>query len=296
MKPVKPLTALDVDQFENIWRFAHQAMHTRFEIWITHEDGIYAEQAAQDAFQLLDDLEQNLSRFIPNSDISRLNQAPANQPVQLDENTLHCLFAAKYISEISNRTFDITVGSLLEAQLDSDCIGMKHFNIDSNENTVTKSHDGLRIDLGGIGKGFAVDRMTDQLQEWDIENVLIHGGASSVKAVGHPDGHEGWPVQISHPESGEVLSRFELHNESMGASGLEKGAHIIDPRNGQPASHHQAVWARGPTATEMDGLSTAFMILNPKQIETIIQNHSDRSAWIIDAEGRNHQFGNWKDQ
>ena len=76
MELSKPITALAVDQLEGVWRFAHQAMHTRFEIWIAHEDGVYTEQAAQDTFQILDDLEQNLSRFIPRSSTDSPRHVP----------------------------------------------------------------------------------------------------------------------------------------------------------------------------------------------------------------------------
>lgn len=281
-------------------------MHTRFEIWIAHEDGVYAEQAAHNAFQNLNTLEQNFSRFIPNSDISRLNHAPANQPVRLDAATIGCLQTAETLNQISLGVFDITLGQLLdvwkaESHLSEEavrnamrCISMKHLRVDTEENTAARTCDGLQVDLGGIGKGFGVDRMAEQLREWDIEHALIHGGASSVKAFGMPEGHQGWPVQITAPEGGQILSHFELQDEAMGASGLIKGAHIIDPRTGRPVSHHRAVWVRGHSAAEMDGLSTTFMILNPEQIADIVRHSAKVSAWIILQEGESRQFGKWK--
>jgi thiamine biosynthesis lipoprotein len=301
-----PLTALSADQLEGVWRFAHQAMHTRFEIWIAHEKGVYAEQAAHDAFHLLDKLEKNISRFIPNSDIARLNSAPVNMPIRLDEATIRCLACAEKLDEISRGVFDITIGPLVDLwktethpsekslRNATRCIGMRHLRIDAGENTAARTCAGLRIDLGGIGKGFAVDRMADRLREWDIDHALIHGGASSVMSFGQPEGHEGWPMQISNPGGGEILSRFELKDEAMGASGLEKGAHIIDPRSARPVSHHRAAWIRGPSAAEMDGLSTAFMILQPGQIRDIVSPHPDIRAWTINNEGKSSIFGEWK--
>jgi thiamine biosynthesis lipoprotein len=281
-------------------------MHTRFEIWIVHEDGVYAEQAAHNAFQGVDDLEQNLSRFITNSDISRLNNAPVNQPIRLDEETIRCLKYAETLNQVSMGVFDITVGPLVnlwkvkpapsEKSIKEavHCIGVRHLRINAEENTAVRSCEDLQIDLGGIGKGFAVDRMAEQLREWDIDHAMIHGGASSVRASGRPHGHQGWPVQISTPGGEHMLSRFELRDEAMGASGQIKGTHIIDPRTAQPLSHHRAAWVRGPSATEMDGLSTAFMILNSEQIQDIVESNSKVSAWIINNESESRQYGEWE--
>jgi len=281
-------------------------MHTHFEIWIVHPDGIYAEQAARNAFQNLNALEQNLSHFIPNSDISRLNTAPVNQSIRLNDETIRCLTHAVTLNKISKGTFDITIGPLVNLWKTEGhpsekpireairCIGMKHLRIDTKENTAARICDGLQIDLGGIGKGFSVDHMAEQLKEWDIEHALIHGGASSVRAFGKPEGHQGWPVQISSPSGENILSQFVLRDEAMGASGLVKGAHIIDPRTARPVSHHRAAWVRSSSATEVDGLSTAFMILQSEQIDKIIRNGLEISAWIIDDKDMSKQFGKWK--
>lgn len=280
-------------------------MHTRFEIWIACEDGVYAEQAAANAFQKLNSLEQNLSRFIPNSDIGRFNHALADRPVRMDDSSLRCLKIADRMSGLSGGAFDVTVGPLTDAWKTGShpsakeirramrCIGFKHVRIEAENHTAVRTCDGVRLDLGGVGKGFAVDRMADELREWDIVRALIHGGASSVLGFGGPDDRQGWPVQISHPEGEQILSRFELTDEAMGASGLEKGAHILDPRTGRPVSHHRAAWVRGASAAETDALSTACMILNPEQIAKLA-GQPGLGVWIIDRNGRSKRFGNWK--
>lgn len=301
-----PLTALAARELEGVWRFAHQAMHTRFEIWIRYGNGVYAEQAARQAFHVLDGLEQNLSRFIPNSDIARLNSAPKRRPVRLDETTIRCLEATQQIFQISEGAFDITIGPLVQlwkaGPLPSDnqirqilkAAGMRKLCIDTENDTATRNSEALQLDLGGIGKGFGVDCMADELRKWDIAHALIHGGASSVRAFGHPKEHKGWPVQISHPEKGIILSRFELKEEAMGASGLEKGTHILDPKTGRPVSRHRAVWIRGTSATETDGLSTACMILKPEQINRLTEQHSGLGIRILGHTGQSRQWGSWQ--
>lgn len=300
----------------NLQRFAHKAMATIYEILIVTEDTEYAQQAAHAAFDELDRLEQELSRFLPNSDITRINKLAAHQPLCLGLDTFECLKLSKRISEETNAAFDVTVGPLVQCWLNSDKtlrspsteeiaearrhIGMVLLDLDETQHTVTLQASPMHIDLGAVGKGYAVDVMTNLLREWDIEIALIHGGRSSVFALGAPPERSGWPITLSHPEQpGEILNHLHLCNQAISGSGLQKGQHIINPRTGQPLSGKRATWAITPDAATSDAVSTAFMNMAPTEIAAYCEQHDKVCALLVaQDEGAPQEnilrFGAWE--
>jgi thiamine biosynthesis lipoprotein len=283
----------------NAHRFSHKAMATVYEIIIISEDARYAEQCAHEAFNELDRLEQELSRFIENSDISRINASGFNQPVSVGLDTFECLEHCARLYQSTQKAFDITIGPLLKIWLDSNkndraqsheglslmqkSVGMHLVELNKDRHTVTVRSNTISIDLGGYGKGYAVDRMADVLQEWDIESALIHGGTSSVLALGSPSPEEkGWQVTLRSPEDYDtIIARLNLQNRAINGSGIRKGQHIIDPRTGYPAAEKNAVWAVSTSASTGDALSTAFMIMTPEEINDYCAGHNDTQALII---------------
>jgi thiamine biosynthesis lipoprotein len=319
-------------------------MATTFEIVSVHPDVRYAEQAAWAAFELLDRLEQELSRYVENSDISRINSLAADQPVLVGLACLECLEISARIHAETDGAFDVTAGRLVDFWRDRDSIaqssdenrfgvpplggflksptkvgttnhafhsslggktrndgsleedlrharrqtGMHLIELDKTSHTVRLRTCGVRIDLGGIGKGYAVDRMARLLLDWGIEDALIHGGRSTALAFGKPARQEGWPVSLMHPDSGETVSRpINLCDRAISGSGLQKGLHIVDPRTGRLAVNRRAAWSSAPTATLADALSTAFMVMTPEEIERYCANHPDVTAVVTrDAGGR----------
>jgi len=252
----------------SVHRFCHEAMATVFEIFIANDNVKYAGQAARQAFAELDQLEQELSRFISNSDVSRVNNLKAGQLTQIGADTFNCLQLAVDMCKATDGAFDITLGT-----------GIESLHLRDDDCTVRVARDPIRIDLGGIGKGYAVDKMAMLLPEWGIDTALIHGGYSSVRALAGPEEGHGWPVTCSSPDDKGVLELFYLQNEVLGGSGLLKGNHIIDPRNGLAVQDKLATWlcmdAGGtifPTATT-DALTTAFMVMSPAQVKQYCQNH-----------------------
>lgn len=251
-------------------RFSHEAMATTFEIFIPHEDTRYAQQAAWEAFDEIDGLEAELSRFIENSDISRLNNLAAGQSLRVGSAALECLRLGIRMYAETNGAFDISIGS-----------GLCLIKPDEAGHTVQVSSGRVQIDLGGIGKGYAVDRMAQLLRDWSIDTALIHSGGSSVLALGSPAGMKGWPVTLSNPRSGEQLAQIYLRNRALSGSGLQKGPHIIDPRTAQPVKDKLAAWACAPDAAGADALSTAFMVMTPDEAGQYCLRHSDVPAMIV---------------
>ena len=283
-------------------RFSHEAMATVFEIIIVHDDRYYAHQAAWDAFEELARLEQELSRFIENSDISRINSLAAGQPLVLGPAAFECLQLCTRISAETDGAFDITIGSLMEcwlnkgkstrtpseAELDAarQLTGMHLVKLDEAGHTVQLKAGPVYIDLGGVGKGYAVDRMAGLLRDWSIDTALVQGGASSVTTLGVPPDMEGWPLTLSSPgNSRQVLARLSLHDRALSGSGLRKGQHIIDPRTASPVAGRVAAWACAATAATADALSTAFMVMDPEAVKQYCLDHPEVLAVIL-LEGR----------
>jgi thiamine biosynthesis lipoprotein len=292
----------DRSSIHGMKRFSHEAMATTFEVLIVHEDERYARQAALAAFNEVDRLEGELSRFIPNSDISRINNLPANQALRLGLNAFECLKLSSEIYAQTNGAFDVTIGSLLgywhNEQGDERTVSQEKFNLagqhtgtelfqlDEEEHTITLLDSPIPkyfgIDLGGIGKGYAVDRMAEILREWSIDIALISGGYSSVLALDTPSETKGWPITLSNPlDRKQILARPFLQNRALGSSGLQKGCHIIDPRTGNPVDNKIAAWSSAPDAATADALSTAFMIMEPEKIEEYCLNLPGTLAMLM---------------
>ena len=308
----------DCQSIPGMKRFCHEAMATTFEVVVVYEDGRYARQAAAAAFDEVDRLEGELSRFIENSDISRINNLPANQPLRLGLDAFECLQLSCRIYAETNGAFDITIGSLLslwrnedgtprtpsQEELNLACqhTGTHLLQLDEDEHTVQLLASQVQVDLGGIGKGYAVDRVAELLREWSIDIALVSGGYSSVLALDGPAGTKGWPLTLSNPDNRkQILARPCLQARALSGSGIQKGRHIIDPRTAQPVKNKRAAWASAPDAATADALSTAFMVMGPDEIRQYCSRHPDILAMImLEGEGKDPQknkilhFGPWK--
>lgn len=251
-------------------RFAHQAMNTEFEIFCVHPDGDYAQQSCWAAFDLLDRLENDLSRFIPNSDISRINALAAGESARVSRWTMQCLELARQAYDETRGAFDISLGT-----------GIERLQLSPRDCRVTAG--GIRLDLGGIGKGYALDRMAEVLAEWDIHQALLHGGHSSVLALDAPPQLDGWPLTMGERT---VAAR----RRAFSASGIRtQGDHIVEPRTGRPVSGRVAAWV----SLELDGspspsavaeaFSTAFMVLPAAEVDAIRARHPGMEAWLLEA-------------
>jgi thiamine biosynthesis lipoprotein len=174
--------------------------------------------------------------------------------------------------------------------------------LDEAEHTVELLASPMQVDLGGIGKGYAVDRMAELLCDWSIDTALISGGYSSVLALDAPAGTKGWPLTLSDPANRKkILARPYLQRRALSGSGLQKGGHIIDPRTARPVKGKRAAWACAPDAATADALSTAFMVMTPDEIEKYCLRHPDVLAMaIMEHESKDPQkdkilrFGPWK--
>jgi FAD:protein FMN transferase len=272
-------------------RFSHEAMNTVFEVHAENADARYAAEAADAAFALVDRLEGELSRFRPNSDITRLNHLAAGESTRIGEAALECLLIARHVYDLTDGAFDIAIGT-----------GLPSLEIDADGFEVRASADGVRLDLGGIGKGYAVDLVAELLEEWGLERAFVHGGFSSAVALEPPAASDGWPLTLSDPrEPSRVFCRLSMRQAALSASGVRKGDHILDPRTGAPVRGRLAAWVALPRpaqpdptaaagarpglrlapAAVADALTTAFMLATVEEIEALCERSPGLEAWVL---------------
>jgi thiamine biosynthesis lipoprotein len=264
-------------------------MNTVFEVYASHADEQYAAQAAQAAFAVVDRLEGELSRFRTNSDITRVNHLQSGESARVGEATIECLLIAQHLYHLTDGTFDVAIGT-----------GLPTLEIDADAFVIRATASDVRVDLGGIGKGYAVDLMAELLEEWGLDRAFVHGGFSSAIALDAPAGSDGWPLTLSDPgEPSRILTRLSMRQSALSASGVRKGDHILDPRTRAPVRGRLAAWVAltrptspgaaapadgGPRlapAAVADALTTAFMILSVDEIAALCEQSPGLEAWVL---------------
>lgn len=242
-------------------------MATHFQVRISCDERIYAAQAAQAAFDLVDSLEARLSRFRSNSDISRIGDIAPGEKMRLSEPAFACLQIAERMERATHRAFCATPAALKKQ------LSLPEWALLPNEQSILCLSGQLQFDLGAIGKGFALDRVAELLCHWECPSFLLIAGGSSVLAGDPPAETPGWSCGLGEDRASQ---RFLLTHASLSGSGLAaKGSHILDPRNGLPALRETRTWALADTAAESDALSTACMVLSEPELEEILgQNYS----------------------
>lgn len=296
---------------------AREAMAARFEILLPTGDPIQLHAAAEEALDEVTLLENQLSRHRATSEIAHLNARGAAGPVRLDPRLFQLLRAAQALSRETNGTFDPAVAPLLDCwgithgdlRLPSDeelrellpRLGPDQIVLDETTGSVRFAQPGVGIDLGAIGKGYAVDRAVEILKDQGIQSGLVHAGTSSVFAWGKPSEGGAWRIGIPQPDAarrgltaetlaqaaargldhqsaGPLLTTIELHDEALSVSavwgrsgrvGSRTFGHVLDPRTGHPVSANLMAAVICGSATEADALSTALLVLGPAGTEML---------------------------
>ncbi len=270
-------------------------MATEFEVIIAQDDvdAAYAGQVANALFTEVDRIEEELSRFKAGSDIWRINHMKAGERCPVGMATLDCLNLAKAVHQETNGAFDITVGPLMNIFRHSDgesripepeeeeeaCtrVGMHVFETDA-EGWVTVHVDEPVLDLGAVGKGYALDQLVTVLHDHQIHNALLNAGDSTVLALGAPPKDTGWRISVGNADKIPLL----ISDRAVSASGFAvKGAHIINPRELKPVPIRRTrIWACAPTAALSDALSTAFTIMDREEVAAFCQAYHDVQAFL----------------
>ena len=255
-------------------RFTREAMACTFALQLAGDEKAAAD-AAQAAWDELDRLELDLSRFVTTSDVTRINSRAGTRPAKISTSTWDVLVIADQVWEQTGGAFDVTWGSSRKLSE-----GERPVILDAHEYTAY-IENGRRVDLGAIGKGYALDVMAEMLRRWGIEEGLLSSGDSTVLVIGEAE------VALRDPnQHGAPLGKVRLKNYALSGSGmLIHGPHIIDPHTGRPATGRVATWAAAPSGAVSDALSTAFMVMPPAAVEAFCEKFSDVAGIVVDSHG-----------
>lgn len=243
-------------------------MNTTFSFRIVHDDETTAKSATSSAIELLDKLEGLLSRYIPGSDIWQVNHMQQGDSLFIDDLTYACLRKALEIHTASGALFDISLGRQIEhlkSKVDGPAPTLEgSLNIDPNKPAVHCLASGREIDLGGIGKGYALDCIRKELTEWDIQSALLSAGASTHLAFGI----RSWPIKLGGIRNQNTI---ELQNMALSVSGADvQGEHIVSPvaLSENPPTNSK-LWVLHSEASDADAWSTACFLMDDRQLEEL---------------------------
>ena len=291
-------------------KVARRAMACQFEVFLNAGQYAFDTQTALAALDLVDRLEDQLSVYREHSEISRLNRRADDEAMAVEPRLFALLEKALQIHAETAGAYDITAGPLSRVwgfmhragaiptpealAAARQCVGSQWVRLDPDAVTARFMKEGIEINLGSIGKGYALDRCAEVLEAAGIHDFLLHGGNSSVLARGTHGGlasEQGWRVGVRNPlrpdrRFGELL----LHDRALATSGSgtqffmhdgRRYGHILDPRSGWPADGVLTTSVLAPTAAEADALSTAFYVMGPSVTQQYCQHHEYVSAVML---------------
>lgn len=283
-------------------------MGTRIAVQLWSEDPALAERAMDAVIAEMHRTDELMSTYKPGSQLSQVNAHAYERPVQVDADLIDVVEKSLEYSRLSDGVFDVTYASVgylfdyrkhvhpTDAQIAAalPAVDYRQVVVDHDARTIRFLKPGMRIDLGGIAKGWAVDRGIDILRELGIEHAMVNAGGDT-RLLGDRRGKP-WIVGIRDPRNeGKVVTRIPLQDEALSTSGdyeryfEEDGVryhHILEPGTGRSPKAVRSVTVIGPTATHTDGLTKPVFILGVERGLEFIRKVKDAEAIIVDNEGR----------
>jgi FAD:protein FMN transferase len=255
--------------------FSVEAMHTTFTLRLDCADEKRAQEAASACFNQLDAIEAHISRFRIDSDITRINLLEKGKSLLVSETTHACLLQAFEAQAMTAGLFDVTLGALTWPDGHGDdgarASDAGQLEVDPTRPLVGCVEPGRQIDLGGIGKGFALDQLSRTLTSYQIDSALLCAGASSILALGP----HGWPITLSGDEENVP---FELKARALSASGIGiQGAHVVHPDSPseEPIYSFKRVWLAASNAALADAGATACLLMSDDEIEAFADTYQN---------------------
>jgi FAD:protein FMN transferase len=318
---------------------ARLAMATRFELVLHGDDPTALRAAGEEALDEIARLEDRLSLYRPGSEIAQVNARASREAVRVSPEVFALLQQAAALSAETGGAFDITIAPLVRCwgfmgdaqsrqatamdgappawtlesgRVPSDdelvaaraVVGMNHVQLDPRDFSVRFDRDGVMLDFGAIGKGYAVERAATFLRDAGVASALLHGGTSTVCAIGAPPDADCWRIAVNIPPELERRSpnrpaAIPLKDESLSVSAVwgrsfEAGGktfgHVIDPRTGQPVSGVLLAAVVLPSTTETDALSTALLTLGAEGFNVVSALRPQIKTLLVSGNEHEHHL------
>lgn len=317
--------------------FSKSAMACQWDIYLNHGQYPTGPEWALAALEDLENWESQLSVFREFSELSRVNQLAAEQAVPISPRLWEILELAYGLWELTEGAFDITSASLSdcwgflkrEGRMPNDQevaaalepVGMDKLEWDFEQQTLRFTHPGTQLNLGGIGKGWTLDQVGQNLLEHEIQDFVFHAGQSSVLARGaelaavaprstpQQIPKQGWDIGVTHPlYPDQALGTIRLIDQALGTSGSarqfihyrgQRLSHILDPRTGRPAQGVLSATVLTPTAAQADALGTACFVLGAAGCQKLVDLLPELKILLVIPAARGIeviQMGDWQDQ
>jgi len=293
----------------------HRAMGTEFTIAAYGNDPKFLAETAEQAFEEIDRIDQQMSNYKPESELSQINREASSHPVLVEPDLFALIRKSLQYSRETGGAFDITVGPLMKAwgffrgqgriptaaELHDVLkhVGYQHVKLDAAQRTIFFDVPGVELDLGGIAKGYAVDRAVEILREDGITSALVSGGDSSIYAIGAPPGEQAWKITLRDPfDATRAAETIYLKDFSMSTSGnynrfFKLGgktySHIMDPHTGMPVENMLSTTVFVAGTTDSDALSKLY-VLGVDGSRRYLQKHPDLQALLFVPTGEGRAF------
>jgi thiamine biosynthesis lipoprotein len=262
---------------------------------------------ADDAFDEVDRIDRLMSHYKPDSPLSRINREAARHPVAVDPELFDFIADAMRYNRESGGAFDITVGPLMkvwgffrgEGRMPSDDelaaarrhVGAAHVVLNQAERTIAFDEPGVELDLGGIAKGYAVDRVVSLLRKGNVTAALVSSGGSTIYALGAPPGRDGWNVTIQDPiDSRQAALTVTLKDRAVSIAGSSEKfferngvrySHIMDPRTGRPVQGMLGVAVLAESGTAGDALDDALFVMGVERSRAYLKQLRGTEAYFF---------------
>lgn len=292
---------------------ARYAMATRFEIVLQGDNEVALRAAGEEALDEIERIERQLSLYRPSSQIAHLNARAAFEPVCLDPEIFQLLEKTRQLSMETDGAFDITVAPLMrswgfmrdtghmptaaERQAARSVVGYQLLQLNPAGRTVTFARDGVMLDFGAVGKGYAIERAAVVVREAGVTSALLHGGTSTVYGLGTEAEGKPWTIAVEYPPTpegaGELLAAIPLCDEALSVSATwgksfqadgRRYGHVIDPRTGEPTFGAVEAAVVLPSAMETDALSTALLVGGIPEFNKLTSLRPEMRALVVEPD------------
>ena len=299
---------------QGTYRHSIKAMNTEWEFQLCGTNPVFLRGVAEDAAGEVFRLDGQLSLFEPTSETSDVNRNAGTGPIVVDRRFFYLLQRAKQYSQVTNGAFDITVAPLMrawklqggqgavptddEVQAALSLTGSHMLHLDDTAYTVFLEREGMSIDLGAIGKGYAIDCASALVTDYGVEAALLHSGSSTVYGIGCTLDGDPWKVQVKLPQAPGAWGEsetvvFQLSNRALSVSaphgkwferdGVRYG-HVMDSRTGRPVQGSLLAAVSVGSAEVSDALSTALLGAGKSLLPSLVKFYPDLQAVVVDME------------